>query len=367
VVSRSGELLRPESMAGIEALKIDVQGFEDQVLEGYRPWLPNIKLLMLELSLVECYEGAPDLFALDQRLVDEFGFSRVSLEPSYYDDTLGVVQQYDGIYHRPEQPRAPAGGETGLHVGAVVTSVGGELQRLRTDGVNVGSEWLQACAQSWAQFGARVTSVSEVAAPPGIEWVRSPSRPSINEILRALPVGSSQHLLLCNADILFSPDFHALLPKLDRRAVYYGQRLDVQVDPAAPGRFAVQGAYPWGFDYFLLPAELVQLLLQERALPDEFRIGEPWWDYALPLFALASGFPLKRLPVNAAALHFVHPARYSPDLWLQNGLRFSAFVERLRSAPANHAASLLEALARCNGEPKERLERISAMVCATLP
>jgi len=103
-VSRSGDLLQDHLMAGIEALKIDVQGFEDQVLEGYGPRLAGIRLLMVELSMVECYEGAPDLFSLDRRIVDEYGFRRISLEPTYYDDVTGVVQQYDGIYFRPDLP-----------------------------------------------------------------------------------------------------------------------------------------------------------------------------------------------------------------------------------------------------------------------
>jgi FkbM family methyltransferase len=366
-VSRSGELLRPESIAGIEALKIDVQGFEDQVLEGYRSWLPNIRLLLLELSLVECYKGAPDLFELDRRLVGEFGFSRVTLEPSYYDDTSGVVQQYDGIYHRPQRARPPADQATGLQIGAVVTSVGGQLRRLRSDGVDVGDGWMQACMQSWLQFGARVASVSEMQPPSGIEWIRSPARPGIAAMLGALSVGPSEHLLMCNADILFSQEFHALLPSLDRQAVYYGQRVDITLDGAAPDRPKVVGVYPWGFDYFLMPAELVRSLVDERVLPPEYRIGEPWWDYAVPLFALARGFALKRLPINAAALHFAHPTQYSPDLWLQNGLRFEALVKQLRSEPGGYAASLLEVLAHCEGETQARLDRISAMVCTTLP
>jgi FkbM family methyltransferase len=366
-VSRSGELLRSQLMAGVEALKIDVQGFEDQVLEGYRSWLPNIRLLLLELSLVECYEGAPDLFELDRRLVHDWGFTRVSLEPSYYDEALGVVQQYDGIYYRPQSTRAPTAQASRVQIGAVVTSVGGQLQRLRSDGVDVGAGWMQACVQSWIQFGARVASVSEMQAPSGIEWMQSQARPSVAAMLAAVPVGASQHLLMSNADILFSQEFHALLSSLDGQAVYYGQRLDLTLDAAAPDSLKILGVYPWGFDYFLLPAELVRLLVDENVLPPEFKIGEPWWDYAVPLFALARGFALKRLPASAPALHLAHPMRYSPDLWLQNGLRFEALVKRLRSEPGSYAASLLETLANCDGEPKARLDRISAVVCASLP
>lgn len=366
-ISRSGELLRPELMAGIEALKIDVQGFEDQVLEGYKSWLPNIRLLLLELSLVECYEGAPGLFELDRRLVSDLGFSRVSLEPSYYDETLGVVQQYDGIYFRPRDARAPADHASKLKIGAVVTSIGGPMQRLRSDGLDVGVDWRQACTQSWIQFGARVTSVSEIQPPSGIEWVRSEARPGIAEILGAVPIDASAHLLLGNGDILFSDEFHALLPNLDSQAVYYGHRLDVTVVAEAPDRLKAVGPYRWGFDYFLLPADLVRLLVEEKVLPSEFKIGEAWWDYAVPLFALARGFALKRLPSSAAALHFAHQPRYSVNLWLENGLRFEALVRQLRTEPGTHAASLLEELANCEGETKARLERVSALVCALLP
>jgi hypothetical protein len=29
-------------------------------------------------------------------------------------------------------------------------------------------------------------------------------------------------------------------------------------------------------------------------------MGEPWWDYVIPLFSLARGFALKRLPYAAS-------------------------------------------------------------------
>jgi len=366
-IRAAGELLRPESMAGIEALKIDVQGFEDRVLDGYRPWLPHIRLLLLELSMVECYQGAPDMFALDRRLVSEFGFSRVSLEPSYYDDSSGVVQQYDGIYYRPSPNPQPGLDDTALRVGAVVTSVGGEPQRLRFDGANVGREWTQGCVQSWLEFGAPVSSVSETPAPSGIGWVQTAARPTIGEMVEAIPVDASEHLLITNADIVFSPQFKEFLPMLDRRAVYYGQRVDVTIEPASPDRLSVKGVYEYGFDYFLIPSELRRLLIEERVLPIEFRIGEPWWDYVVPLFGLARGFPVKRMPSGAGALHFEHPARYSDELWLRNGLIFEALITQFRSDPGNYARGFFDALAACSGEPRDRLHKISQIVCSTLP
>ena len=366
-VNCSAELLRPEFMAMIEALKIDVQGFEDEVLEGYRPWLPHIRLLLLELSMVECYEGAPDMFALDQRLVGEFGFTRVSLEPAYYDDLSGVVQQFDGIYYRPPQPHVPAGRATGLKIGAVATSVGGSPERRRSDGVEIGADWQKLCVESWLQFGARVESVAEAPPPPGPGWVRTPERPSIAQIVDAVPVGASQHLLLTNGDIAYGPDFHALLPRLDCSAVYYGQRLDVELDAATPDRLTAKGAYPWGFDYFLVPAAFQELLAAERLLPAAFRIGEPWWDYVIPLVALARGFVLKRLAASAGALHYAHPARYSQELWLRNGRHFEELIQRLRAEPGSYASGVLDELATGGGQPEDRLRRISALICEALP
>jgi FkbM family methyltransferase len=368
-VNRSAELLRPEFMTAIEALKIDVQGFEDEVLEGYRPYLGNIRLLLLELSMVECYEGGPNLFALDRRLVEEFGFSRVSLEPSYYDDSAGVVQQYDGIYFRPG-PGLPAPARTarvtGLDVGGVVTSVGGSLERRRSDGKEIGGDWLAFCAQSWLQFGTRVVSVAESPPPPGIEWLRTALRPTIRELLAAVPVGTSQHLLVTNADIGFGGDFHALLPKLDRSAVYYGHRLDVEFDAAQPERVVIKGAFPWGFDYVFVPAPLLQLIADEQLLPEEFRIGEPWWDYVVPLVAAARGFVLKRLPANAGAVHLPHTAQYSKDRWLRNGQHFLGLFERLRAEEGSFGAGLLQLPADA-GDLEARLQAMSRFICELLP
>ncbi len=364
-VNRSAELLRPEFMAGIEALKIDVQGFEDEVLEGYGPCLGNIRLLLLELSMVECYEGGPELFALDRRLVEEFGFSRVSLEPSYYDDSAGVVQQYDGIYFRPGLP-ARATRVTGLDVGAVVTSVGGSLERRRSDGKEIGGDWLAFCVQSWLQFGTRVASVAESPPPPGIEWIRTDVRPTINQILRAAPVGAAQHLLVTNADIGFGGEFHALLPKLDRSAVYYGHRLDVEFDAAQPERVVIKGAFPWGFDYVFVPEAVLKLLADEQLVPEEFRIGEPWWDYVVPLVAVARGFVLKRLPATAGAVHLPHTAQYSKDRWLRNGQHFLDLFERLRAEEGSFAAGLLHLPAQ-DGPLEARLQGMSRFICELLP
>ena len=365
-VNEASQLLHAGMMPRIEALKIDVQGYEDRVLDGFMPWLENVRLLLLELSAVECYEGGVDMFSLDERLVARHGFSRVSLEPSYYDDTRGVVQQYDGIYFRPDRPAGGESDRVGVRVGAVLTSVAAMPERSPEDGESGRMQHLDRCRRSWLALGGRVASVSESPPPEaGIEWIEARARPTITEMLAAVP---GQHLLLTNADILFTDVLVNLFPRLDPDGIYYGHRLDVSDTAAPPGAAISAGMYPFGFDYFLLPPAFVERLTGDRLLPEEFRIGEPWWDYLLPLLALAYGYPLKKLPTHLPiALHQRHPTRYSPELWLRNGEIFMQCVERLLRDNGSNAASLLTELARESGDLQQRLHRISQIICHGMP
>jgi len=371
-INRSADLLRPHVLDSIEALKVDVQGYEDQVLEGYAPYLGKVRLLLLELSLVECYRGSPGLFDLDSLLVNRYGFSRVSLEPSYYDEQGGTVQQYDGIYYRPESgaatTTATATASSGVRVGAMVTSVGGVLARLRPDGTDVGLHWLGVCMTSWRNVCGRVISVAEARPPDGIEWVRTAARPSIAELVHAAPLEPGQHLLLTNADIAYTGDFVQLLPSLDPLATYYGHRLDIEEEESKPGTVKARGVFTSGFDYFLLPHSLLEALKSERAIPLEFRIGEPWWDYALPVLALALGFPVKRLITPAPlALHFFHPSQYRHEVWLANGAQFIEFAHQLLERTPNSASGLLTDIVSGAGDLEGRLNRVSQLITQTLP
>lgn len=367
-VNASGALLRQPAIEQIEALKIDVQGYEDQVIEGYLPLIDNVRLLLLELSLIECYKGAPDLFALDQKLVKQLGFSRVSLEPSYYDDGLGVVQQYDGIYFRSDRPRRVSSSERGTRISAVVTSVGGMLERRLPDGTDLGPVWLQMCVDTWQRAGSPVFSVSERPPPSAIQWVQTETRPSITRMLAAVAPEPGSHLLLVNADIVFVPPFFELLKQLDPAGVYYGNKVDVERAAQRQTGLEPKGIYTFGFDYFLLPADFIKMVVEEHLMPEEFQIGEPWWDYALPLLAIARGFPLKRLPwQKPLALHYVHPARYSHEVWLRNGQFFEQLCERLLRDPGCYATGLLTDIVVDSGDLEPRLQRIANIICQALP
>lgn len=81
-------------------LKIDVQGYEPQVLQGADKILPLVKILQIELSLVPLYDGAPDYKEVIKGL-EEMGFQLFSLLPGFSDPLTGQLYQMDGLFIRP--------------------------------------------------------------------------------------------------------------------------------------------------------------------------------------------------------------------------------------------------------------------------
>lgn len=367
-VTRTADLLNGPLMAQIDAVKIDVQGYESEVLEGLRPYINQVQLLLVEMSLVECYVGAPDFFTLDRMIVDDLGFKRISFEPSYYDDSTGSVQQYDGIYVRqtaktPSRSLNPSPPK----FGALITSLHGQPNRIAPHGQQIGNKWLELCVQSWRQLASRIVSVSEVAPPYGeVNWVKVQSRPSLAEMFAA--IDKESHAILCNADILLNEPLAGLRGKLDPAAVYLANRVEVELNVADAQFLDFKSVCEWGFDLFILPPEFVEFVTKSNAVPKSFRIGEPWWDYVVPIVALAGGFPVKRLPVKEAiALHYQHPRQYDQVTWLRLGEEFVATITALRRNPAAHSQGLLEELARIDGALEEKLHRISQVICTSLP
>jgi FkbM family methyltransferase len=90
------DLLRPAEQT---FLKIDVQGFELEVLRGARRTLDCVVGIDCELSFVPLYREAP----LFQEVVDflsERGFGLLALEPVFLDPKNGVLLQVNGLFGR---------------------------------------------------------------------------------------------------------------------------------------------------------------------------------------------------------------------------------------------------------------------------
>jgi FkbM family methyltransferase len=91
------EILQPTDIA---FLKIDVQGFEKQVIEGGKSTVNDRCIgMQLELSFLPLYEGGMLIReALD--LLDSLGFQLAGLLPGFTDPRNGRMLQADGIFFR---------------------------------------------------------------------------------------------------------------------------------------------------------------------------------------------------------------------------------------------------------------------------
>jgi FkbM family methyltransferase len=97
--SVASEILQPTDVA---FLKVDVQGFEKQVLAGSKSTVSDRCVgMQLELSFLPLYEGGMLVReALD--LVYSLGFSLTGLVPCFTDMRNGRMLQADGIFFREE-------------------------------------------------------------------------------------------------------------------------------------------------------------------------------------------------------------------------------------------------------------------------
>ena len=80
-------------------LKLDVQGFESQVLAGAVQTLSRTLAVQLEMSLVPLYEGEI-LFQQMCTEMNRLGFDLWDLDPSFRDSATGRLLQVDGVFTR---------------------------------------------------------------------------------------------------------------------------------------------------------------------------------------------------------------------------------------------------------------------------
>jgi FkbM family methyltransferase len=96
---RLDDVLSPADHTHRIFLKLDVQGYESQVLAGATQLLPRTLAVQLEMSLLPLYEGEllmPEICAD----MNASGFELWDLEPSFRDTATGRLLQVDGIFTR---------------------------------------------------------------------------------------------------------------------------------------------------------------------------------------------------------------------------------------------------------------------------
>lgn len=80
-------------------LKIDVQGYEDEVLRGADALLRTVDVVQVELSFVPLYEGGP-LYAQMLRMLEALGYHVYTIIPGFRSPSTGAMLQADAIFVR---------------------------------------------------------------------------------------------------------------------------------------------------------------------------------------------------------------------------------------------------------------------------
>jgi FkbM family methyltransferase len=81
-------------------LKIDVQGFEQEVLKGAETFIHKAKGIEMEISLVPLYENQNWLLPQVLEFMQQKGFQLTSIAPAFTDNKTGKVLQCNGIFFR---------------------------------------------------------------------------------------------------------------------------------------------------------------------------------------------------------------------------------------------------------------------------
>ena len=80
-------------------LKIDVQGFEDQVLKGAINCLKSVSVVKVECSLVSLYEN-DKIFDYYFDFFKQNGFKLYDIEPGFSNPLTGQLFQFDAVFVR---------------------------------------------------------------------------------------------------------------------------------------------------------------------------------------------------------------------------------------------------------------------------
>ncbi len=83
-------------------LKLDVQGFEKNVLEGAKESLKRIIGIQVEMSIIEMYEGELTYLQMIDYLAKQ-GFGLYSLENGFFNKETGQLLQVDGIFFKDSE------------------------------------------------------------------------------------------------------------------------------------------------------------------------------------------------------------------------------------------------------------------------
>lgn len=186
-----------------------------------------------------------------------------------------------------------------------------------TIGVTKNIELQRNAIDSWIQCGFKVIAINtqdeiNIIRPhfPAIDFVTATrdaraqfgkSYIYLDDILAYFAARKGKICGIVNSDIYFAKgDLPAFMYQQALNSLVFGSRVDVSsLDNISNGKFYN------GFDYFFFDQDIIKLYP-----PSNFCLGLPWWDYWMPLIAILSKLPVKRV-ISPICYHIIHPSNYS--------------------------------------------------------
>ncbi|MBY0382822.1 MAG: FkbM family methyltransferase [Xanthobacteraceae bacterium] len=278
------------------ALKIDTQGYENEVLDGLGSYIDRCAAILLELPLVALYEGASDLPTVFSRL-QKLGFECVGATSGHLHPRTGDAIEIDGLFVRKEMQKKPIEFK-------IFTSI-----PPRTD---VAQQ--RRVLDSWRINGFTPVSVNSpkevdqvlaLGLDVQIEVIPTEGKPLIGEILTVIKKGKNQFAGIVNADcrmIRYPHLAHSLQSRLNG-SLFYAERLETISDQPT----FVAACH--GFDGFFFDVSVVKGIKDSS-----FRMGECWWDYWFPLRLAANGANIGRI-TQPILLHEQHDPGRPQSAW----------------------------------------------------
>ena len=124
----------------------------------------------------------------------------------------------------------------------------------------------------------------------------------------------------------------------------FGSRIDVDHLGNLQGEM-----YHMGFDFFFFDRVLLDLFPAE-----EFCIGQPWWDYWMPLVPAGKGKAIKRL-TTPIAYHVKHSINWDPKVRIDLGLRMSKYFRTKVPVTETNMLAFLQYVCRIIHEKSQKI------------
>jgi FkbM family methyltransferase len=292
------------------ALKIDTQGFENDVLDGLGAQIEHCTAVLLELPLAPLYGDASDLPTLFKRLV-ECNFCCVGVSPGHKNTRTGDAIEVDGLFVREVSAKHP--------VFPLFTSIppglsGEALARQR----EVIASWRAAGFEPISVNGpSEIGPLKVLGLDIEVEPASEDGKPLIADIAAAIKRKGCERAGIVNADceVISYPTLAVKLAAALNNSVLYAERVDV-----GEGRLPTVGECH-GFDAFFFDVRVLGVINDEH-----FRLGETWWDYWFPLQLAVNGAMLGNIG-TPLILHRRHQARWSPEHWVRHARHMCASLK----------------------------------------